>query len=259
MVSLRKGVFGHPKLRRNIRLRRRPRLVCQQLIERIEQRRVTSLTVSILQSAQHAIEQCRSPTALVNALGSERVGWLHAAPFLITQFFQRNELLAFATFDRHRAAVFVGQKVLQRGEQVRTQSSLLFAHSAQIPALQQKSEKTLREILRFLRPSPLSPHKAVNGPPINPAEFSKCLMCRRRFTLCLQHHAPVRSDKRRRAVISISANRTLRSHLTISRDHAPIQLKTRMESKRQTLPGSSISRVTSGFGFAGGLWCSTVA
>src|SRR6266513_2048539 len=209
MVSLRKGVFGHPKLRRNIRLRRRPRLVCQQLIERIEQRRVTSLTVSILSSAQHAIQQRRSPTALVNALGSERVGWLHAAPFLSTQFFQRNELLAFATFDRHRAAVFVGQKVLQRGEQVRTQSPLLFAHSAQISALQQKSKKTLRKILRFLRPGPLSPHKAVNGSPINPAEFFKCLLCRWRFALCLQHDAPARSSKRRRAVISISADRAL--------------------------------------------------
>src|SRR5438552_1488845 len=205
MVSLRKGVFGHPKLRRNIRLRRRPRLVCQQLIERIEQRRVTSLTVSILQSAQHAIEQCRSPTALVNALGSERVGWLHAAPFLSTQFFQRNELLAFATFNRHRAAVLVGQKVLQRGEQVRTQSSLLFAHSAQIPALQQKSKKALREILRFLRPSSLSPHKAVNGPPINPAELFKCLMCRRRFALCLQHDGPVRGRKRHPTVLRPSA------------------------------------------------------
>ena len=114
MVGLRNGVSGHPELRRNIRMRRRTRLVCQQLIKGIEQRRVTSLTVSILLSAQHAIQLCRSPTALVNALGSERVGWLHAASFLITQFFQRNELLAFATFDRYRAAVFVGQKVLHR-------------------------------------------------------------------------------------------------------------------------------------------------
>jgi len=48
MKGLRNGVFGHPELRRNIRLRRRPRLVCQQLIEGIEQRSVTSLTVSIL-------------------------------------------------------------------------------------------------------------------------------------------------------------------------------------------------------------------
>src|SRR4029077_10219681 len=134
-------------------------------------------------SAQHAIQQRRSPTALVNALGSKRVGWLNAAPFLSTQFFQRNELLAFATFDRHGAAVFVGQKVLQRREQIRTQSPLLFAHSPQVPALQQESKKTLREILRFLRPSTLSPHKAVNGSPINAAEFFKCLLCRWRFSL----------------------------------------------------------------------------
>ncbi len=32
-----------------------------------------------------------------------------------------------------------------------------------------------------------------------------------------------------------------------------------MESKRQTLPGAEISRVRGGFGFAGGLWCGTVA
>src|SRR5438093_10179818 len=43
--------------------------------------------------------------------------------------------------------------VLQRREQIRPQSPLLFAHSAQILALQQKSKKTLRKILRFLRPS----------------------------------------------------------------------------------------------------------
>src|SRR5207237_8608298 len=121
----------------------------------------------------------------LSAHGRKRAGWLQTTRFLSTQFFQRNELLAFATFDRHRAAVFVGQKVFQRGEQVRTQSSLLFAHSPQIPALQQKSKKTLRKILRFLRPSALSPHKAVNGSPINAAEFFKCLLCRWRFALCL--------------------------------------------------------------------------
>src|SRR6266576_3559717 len=85
-------------------------------------------------------------------------------------------------------------------------------------------------------------------------------MCRRRFALCLQHHAPVPSNKRRRAVISISANRSLRSHLTISRNHAPIQSKTRGESNP---PDGSLtaafSPVWSGFAFAGGLWCSTVA
>src|SRR5438093_4644586 len=209
MKGLRYGIFGHSKLRRNIRLRRRPRLVCQQFIEGIEQRGVTSLAIFILESAQDALQNRGSPTPFVNPLGSQRVGWLHAALFLGTHFFQRNEPLAFSTFDRHRAATFVDQKVLQRREQIRTQSPLLFAHSAQIPPLQQKSKKTLRKILRFLRPGPLSPHKAVNGSPINPAEFFKCLLCRWRCALCLQYHAPVRSSKRRRAVISISADRAL--------------------------------------------------
>src|SRR5439155_17075350 len=103
-----------------------------------------------------------------------------------------------------------------------THSPLLCAHSAQIPAFQQKSKKTLREILRFLGTNTLSSHNAVNGPPINPAELFKCLMCRRRFALSLQHHAPVRSDKRRRAVISISANRAQLSHLVLRR-HTTIE------------------------------------
>ena len=68
----------------------------------------------------------------------------------------------------------------------------------------------------------------------------------------------MRGSKRRRGVISIFANRTLGSHLTISRDHTPIQLKTHSESKLQTSPCSSISLARSGFGFAEGPWCSTV-
>src|SRR5262245_60919226 len=155
------------------------------------------------------MQQRRSPTALVNPLGSERVGGLHAALFLVAKLFQRNEPLSFPAFDRHRTATFVSQKMLQCREQIRTQSPLLFAHSAQIPALQQHSKKTLCKILRLLQPSTLSPHEAVNGSPINPAEFFECFLCRWRFALRLQHDAPVRGGKRRRAVISISANRAL--------------------------------------------------
>src|SRR5215471_14331290 len=46
--GLRNSVFGHAKLRRNIRLRWRARLVSQQLIEGIEQRGVTSRAILIL-------------------------------------------------------------------------------------------------------------------------------------------------------------------------------------------------------------------
>lgn len=93
------------------------------------------------------------------------------------------------------------------------------------PAHYSESKKTLRKILRFLCAGTLSPDKAINGSPINAAEFSERVLGRRRLALCLQNHAPVRGSKRRRAAISGSANRTLGSHLIISRGHGPIELE----------------------------------
>src|SRR5262249_47835165 len=141
------------------------------------------------------------------------------------------EPLTFSTLDRHCAAVFVGQKVLHRREQIRTQSPLFFAHSAQIPALQQECKKALRKILCFFSASTLSSHKAVNGPPINAAEFFKRRLCRRRFALCFQHHAPMRSSKSRPTVISVSANRGQRRHAVLGGGHMTMELRTRAEFK----------------------------
>src|SRR5262249_34329126 len=86
-----------------------------------------------------------------------------------------------------------------------TKSPLLFAHSPQIPALQQQSKKTLRKILRFLGPRTLSPHKAVNGPPIDTAKLFKRFLCRGRLALRLQNHAPGRGGKRDGVAFRISA------------------------------------------------------
>ena len=46
-------------------------------------------------------------------------------------------------FNCHRTVAFVGQKMLERREQIRTQSSFLFANCIEIPALQQQRKKTL--------------------------------------------------------------------------------------------------------------------
>ena len=45
-------------------------------------------------------------------------------------------------------------------------------------------------------------------PPVIAAKFFECLLCRRRFALSLEHHAPVCGCKRP-AVMSISADRGL--------------------------------------------------
>ena len=57
------------------------------------------------------------------------------------KFLQRDRLLSFTSFHRHRAAVFTDKKMLQRRQQIRTQTSFLFANIIKIPALQQQGKK----------------------------------------------------------------------------------------------------------------------
>src|SRR5262245_30313322 len=86
--------------------------------------------------------------------------------------------------------------MLERCEQIRTQAPLLFAHRIQIPAFQQQSKKTLREIFCLFRSDALSPHEPVNWSPISSAQCFECLLCSWRFALRLQYYTPMSSRKR---------------------------------------------------------------
>src|SRR5205807_5359967 len=109
--------------------------------------------------------------------------------------------------------------MLERSEQIRTQPPFLLAHRIQITALQQQSEKTLREILRIFHIGALSPYVTINWSPISAAKCFECRLCSWRWALRLQHHSPVRSCKRDRSAIGASANGGQRSDLIIRRGH----------------------------------------
>src|SRR5947208_5237967 len=97
--------------------------------------------------------------------------------------------------------------MLEGCKQIRPQTSFLLANRIQIPAFQQQSKKTLREIFRLFRSDALSPHKAVDRPPIRAAKFFECLSCCWRFALRFQNHAPVSCCKSDRSVFRTCANR----------------------------------------------------
>ncbi len=145
------------------------------------------------------------------------------------QFFQRDESLSFPALGRHRATPFIGQKIFQRLKQIRTKPPLLLPDSIQAFTLEQRCKKTLGKILRFLMAASLPPNECVKWPPVNAAKCFERLASRRRFTLRLQHHAPMRGGECHRTMLRISANGARGSHL-ISR-HAPIQLKAHAEIK----------------------------
>src|SRR5262249_46876960 len=105
----------------------------------------------------------------------------------------------------------------------------LFAHNVQVSAFQQQRKKTLSEILHLFRPDALSPRETINWSPVCEAKFFECLLCRRPFTLRLQHHAPVRGSKRHRLLWSgaCRTNRGQRSHTVRSGSHMVVELRIR--------------------------------
>src|SRR5439155_26813993 len=101
--------------------------------------------------------------------------------------------------------------MFQRREQVRTQTSFLFAHSIQIPTLQKQRKKALGKIFRFLGSNALSPYETVNRSPISAAKFFQRLLRCGRLALRLQDHAPMSRRKCDRSVFPPQAgwaNRT---------------------------------------------------
>src|SRR5206468_9172766 len=119
-----------------------------------------------------------------------------------------------------------------------TQTSPFLPDGFEVPPFEQPSEKSLSEILRFLRSVAFAPDEAVQWPPVGSAKLFQRRPSLRRFALRCQHHAPMRSGERDSAVLSTLTNRTPRRSV-INRRHAPIQAKSRVMIKPAYLGGIS--------------------
>src|SRR5437667_10237357 len=129
-----------------------------------------------------------------------------------------------------------GKKILDRRQQIRTQTPPFLPDSFEILSFEQPRKKSLSEILRFLRLIAFASNEPVKRPPVGSAELFQRRFTLRRFALRCQHHAPMRSGKRDSAVLSTLTNRTPRRSV-INRRHAPIQAKSRVMIKPAYLGG----------------------
>ena len=90
----------------------------------------------------------------------------------------------------------------------------------------------------------MSPNEAVNGSPVCAAKLFERFLCRRRVALRLQHYAPMRGGKCRRAVMIISAERAQRSQVVLSGGHITIEPRSHARFK----PVSQWARSVAYFG-----------
>src|SRR6266481_9767455 len=70
------------------------------------------------------------------------------------------------SFDGHFAMPRLGQKILERRQQIRTQTSPFLPHSFEVPPFEQPRKKSLSEILRFLRFIAFASDESVKRPPV---------------------------------------------------------------------------------------------
>src|SRR6184192_4176359 len=132
--------------------------------------------------------------------------------------------------------------MFQRPKKKRTKASSFPADGSQTFVLEQICEESLGEIFSFFWPTTLSLHKTVNGSPVNTAEFFPRFLRRWRFTLRLQHHAPVRGRERGPAILPARTNLRRRRTLIQCRAHTAIQVTARAKSKPACSDGCHLRR-----------------
>src|SRR5207247_9707471 len=114
----------------------------------------------------------------------------------------------------------LGKKILERRQQIRTQTSPFLPHSLEVLPLQQPRKKSLSEILCFLWLVAFASDEAVQWPPVSSAKlFERCAGLDRFASRC-QDHAPMRGIKRNGAVLSTLTSRARRCSVSYRRHNA---------------------------------------
>src|SRR5436309_3794905 len=112
--------------------------------------------------------------------------------FAREQILQRNQWPAFASFDGHFAMPRLGQKILDRRQQIRTQTSPFLPDSFEVLPVEQPRKESLSEILGILRFIAFASDEAVQWPPVRAAKLFERRVSLGRSALRCQHHSPMR-------------------------------------------------------------------
>src|SRR5215467_5287251 len=95
------------------------------------------------------------------------------------QFIQWNQRAALAAFHCEFTTFRLREKILQRHEQIRTQTPFFLAHGVEVFSLEYQCKKTLSEVLRFLWTVAFPSHVPIERPPVRAAKFlERFLGCR---------------------------------------------------------------------------------
>jgi hypothetical protein len=124
-------------------------------------------------TGDHTVEQGQRPLAVEEPLGIRRVRRVEVEAFVRVLPVQREMFRAAPALLGLRAVPFVGEEVLQRGEQEGAELAAFGGEAFEVVLLQKAGEERLHEILRVLLRLPLPAHEGVERIPIRLAQLGQ--------------------------------------------------------------------------------------
>ena len=98
---------------------------------------ISGAAILVAQSRHHLLQDRKGPMSFIDLIGREPIAVFRLNALFLLDVVERNQPLSFTAFERHGVPRLIGDKILDRRKQIRTQSSLFLANSVQIFALQQ--------------------------------------------------------------------------------------------------------------------------
>jgi len=126
---------------------------------------------------QCLLQNRHRPTALEDAVGSQRIRRLAMIPFLGPVCIETDYFFAAASLLRQGAVPLIGQKMLQRREEKGTEPPFLRIGLPDDLLVEDESEERLRQILRIFGRVALTPHVGVERIPIRAAKLLQSFLC----------------------------------------------------------------------------------
>ena len=136
-------ILGHPEFLADFSLGKMSRLVYQEQLQIIEQLSSPRAAIVRLESAQDLIKHRARPLPFVNLIGRQSFERFELKTLLLDNFIERDGLVTPTALRRPRFVSLVRQEVLERSEEIGTQSPFLPPRGIEISTFQPAGEKFL--------------------------------------------------------------------------------------------------------------------
>ncbi len=167
------GAFSHGKTGGNLRIGNRVFVGGEEGFDVVEETGFADGSRFVTETGEHTFEERECPFAVVDAVGSEVVGGFDLVTGIGALPIEGESGQWAAAFLAAGFVPFIGEKVLERGEEEGAETAFFGAEAVEVITFEETGEETLSEILGILAGVAAAADVGVERIPIDAAEFGE--------------------------------------------------------------------------------------